>query len=382
MQSGGWTVDWQGDHNTNADFPGATSILDGIKAAVAAAGGEVVTRLDDSKRPAAAIVVYGETPYAEYPGDRETLEFSQPGASHLEMLARLRGTTIPVISLFISGRPLWVNREINLSDAFVAVWLPGSEGGGIADLLFKSLPGKAQYDFTGTLSFSWPATAMPVRFAADNTVQGALFPMGFGLTLAKSQELELLSEDPAIPAAAREKDTLFYAGHVTAPWSIYVADPIGDIRLTLQSQTTPTRAVTAQLDSQAVEVQWSGQGKGEMRIGGRAVNLSTAAGQALRLHYRVDEAPRQPVILSMRCAGYSERCGVGEGQGADLTASLQSARMGSWMTMTIPLACLSREQVTPLLVAAPFAVETSGSLAVRFDDIRLVHDPAASACPR
>jgi len=151
----------------------------------------VTTRMNDinTRKPAAAIVVYGETPYAEFQGDRETLEFSAQDAAHLETLRQLRAANIPAISLFISGRPLWVNRELNLSDAFVAVWLPGSEGNGIADLLFKPLQGQAPRDFTGRLSFSWPATAMPVTFDSDNTVRGALFPRGFGLSLAGSRQL-------------------------------------------------------------------------------------------------------------------------------------------------------------------------------------------------
>jgi beta-glucosidase len=398
MQSGGWTVDWQGNHNTNADFPGATSILAGIQAAVGAAGGEVTTRIEDinTRKPAAAIVVYGETPYAEFQGDRETLEFSPQDAAHLETLRKLRAANIPVISLFICGRPLWVGRELNLSDAFVAVWLPGSEGGGIADLLFKPLPGHAAHDFTGRLSFSWPATVMPVAFDSGGAVRGALFPRGFGLSLAKSQDLALVSEDPAIPAVYRDEHTLFHAGHVTAPWSIYVSDPIAEVRLTMQSQTTPGTAVTAQLTSQGVQAIWSGQGKGEFRIGGRAVSLRTpsAGGSALSLHYRIDESPQRPVVLSMRCEAPAgapnpasgsapasmRRCGMAEGEGVDLTQSFRSAHAGTWATLTIPLACLHGTGGTLERVSAPFALESSGRLGVSFDDIRIVRDTTA-ACP-
>jgi len=403
LQSGGWTVDWQGDHNTNADFPGATSILAGIQAAVGAAGGEVTTRIDDinTSKPAAAIVVYGETPYAEFQGDRETLEFSPQDAAQLETLRRLRAANIPVVSVFISGRPLWVNRELNLSDGFVAAWLPGSEGNGIADLLFKPLPGHATYDFTGRLSFSWPATAMPVVFDSDGTVHGALFPRGFGLSLAKSQELAAVSEDPAIPVVYRDEDTLFHAGHVTAPWSIFVSDSIAQVRLTMQSQTTPSTAVTAQLTPHGdIQALWSGQGTGEFRIGGRAVSLQalpalpTVGGAALRLHYRVDEAPQRPVVLSMRCeppasapipastgaAATMSRCGMAPGEGIDLSQSFRSAHAGSWETLTIPLTCLHRPGATLERVSAPLALESSGRLGVSFDDIRFVRETTA-ACP-
>ena len=76
----------------------------------------------------------------------------------LALLKKLKQQNIPVVTVFISGRPLWVNKELNQSDAFVAAWLPGSEGGGISDLLFQR---DTSYDFTGRLSFSWPNRLLP-----------------------------------------------------------------------------------------------------------------------------------------------------------------------------------------------------------------------------
>ena len=86
-------------------------------------------------------MVFGEGPYAEFEGDRETLEFSPATSSELQLLRRLRAAGMPIVSVFLSGRPLWVNPEINASDAFVAAWLPGSEGEGIADVLFRAADG-------------------------------------------------------------------------------------------------------------------------------------------------------------------------------------------------------------------------------------------------
>src|SRR5665213_1677319 len=178
-QAGGWTLDWQGDHNRNADFPGATSIFGGIQAAVTAAGGSAVLSKEGKfqEKPDAAIVVFGEGPYAEFEGDRENLDFSAEDKHPLELLRRLRAQGVPTVAIFLSGRPLWVNPEINVSDAFVAAWLPGSEGEGIADVLFRSV-GADHFDFTGRLAFSWPQTAMPVRFDDRGNVSGALYPRG------------------------------------------------------------------------------------------------------------------------------------------------------------------------------------------------------------
>ncbi len=105
-----------------------------------------------------AIVVFGETPYAEFQGDVEHLDFvpEEP----LETLRALQAQGIPTVSVFLSGRPMWTNPEINASDAFVAAWLPGAEGGGIADVLIGDTSGAPRHDFTGTLSFSWPRTAV------------------------------------------------------------------------------------------------------------------------------------------------------------------------------------------------------------------------------
>ncbi len=159
--------------------------------------------------------------------------------------------------------------------------------------------GATAYDFTGRLSFSWPATAMPVTFEGSQ-VKGAQFARGFGLTLPRSQDLADLPEDPQIAPAYSDRDSLFNAGHVTAPWSIYVSDPSAEVRLTLQSQVSPAGAITAQLSGQSVQATWSGQGPGVFRIGGRATSLTKALadGQVLKLHYRVEQPPQKPVILS------------------------------------------------------------------------------------
>src|SRR6185369_10745262 len=99
-------------------------------------------------------------------GDRRNLLLRSDGSHHLEILAKLKAAKIPVVAVFLSGRPLWMNREINASNAFVAAWLPGSEGEGIADVLYRKKDGSIAYDFTGKLSFSWPRTVLhePQKF--------------------------------------------------------------------------------------------------------------------------------------------------------------------------------------------------------------------------
>jgi beta-glucosidase len=400
MQCGGWTIDWQGDHNGNGDFPGGTSILAGIKTAVEAAGGSVEVSRDGTyrDRPAAAVVVYGEGPYAEFQGDRETLEFVPGGGPHLEILRRLRRDRIPVVSVFLSGRPLWINRELNASDALIAAWLPGTEGGGIADLLFTATNGSAARDFTGRLSFSWPATAMPVRFPGVGTSRGALFLRGFGLSLSSMATLPQLSEDPTVPPGGGSPHSLFTAAHVIAPWSIFVADRTAEVRLTMNSQTSPDGAVTATLHRPTVRVAWTGVAKSDFRIGGRAADYTAqaTAGMEIVARYRVDERPTQSVGVGIRCdAPYSTHappvgvtspiewklCGMPTGAFLDLTSTFSEAPIGAWRTLHLPLECLSHSGADLANVSAPFTIETAGRFAVRFADVRLARSPHARLCP-
>ncbi|MDX1381208.1 MAG: glycoside hydrolase family 3 protein, partial [Xanthomonadales bacterium] len=148
-QSGGWTLSWQGTGNRNEHFPNGQSIYDGIREAVEANGGQVLLSVDGSwdEKPDVAIVVFGENPYAEGVGDRSNVDYAP--VDGLELLQRLRQDGVATVSVFLSGRPLWVNPELNASDAFVAAWLPGSEGGGIADVLIAAADGNPRHDFTG-----------------------------------------------------------------------------------------------------------------------------------------------------------------------------------------------------------------------------------------
>jgi beta-glucosidase len=156
---------------------------------------------DFTSRPEVAIVIFGEHPYAEFQGDVKTLEYS-PGDKHdLALLRRLRAQGIPVVAVFLSGRPLWVNAELNAADSFVAAWLPGLEGGGVADVLFRSAEGGVRYDFRGRLSFSWPASPRPPA-VGRRPGERALFPYGYGLSYGDDGDLPRLPEsDPgAAPA--------------------------------------------------------------------------------------------------------------------------------------------------------------------------------------
>ena len=126
----------------------------------------------------------------EMQGDIETLSFSARFPEPVQLLRRLRAEDIPVVSVFLSGRPLWVDPELDASTAFVAAWLPGSEGAGVADVLFRTGDGDINYDFTGTLSFSWPNEPSQSPLNWNDPEYAPRFPYGYGMTYTSASTSE------------------------------------------------------------------------------------------------------------------------------------------------------------------------------------------------
>ena len=193
LQAGGWSVTWQGTSTTNADFPGATTIRDAFSEVVDSAGGtlEYSAAGNYSSVPDAVVVVLSEQPYAEGNGDLQNLDWS--ASSVLQQVQTLRDAGVPVTTLLMSGRPMFVNPELNRSDAFVASWLPGTEASGIADVLFTDSQGNVAFDMTGKLSFSWPGGAINPS-NASLPVAANLFERGYGLSYEDTTQLPQLTE--------------------------------------------------------------------------------------------------------------------------------------------------------------------------------------------
>jgi beta-glucosidase len=198
MQAGGWSLTWQGTENRNEDFPGATTILDGIKRQSTHVTYAADGRAPDAKQFDVAIAVIGERPYAEGQGDLgrgKTFEHALNYPADLAMLKNLEKLGIPVVTILVSGRPLYVNKELNLSDAFIAAFLPGSEGSAVADVLFQNGGDMPRFDFRGRLSFSWPASPCQAPCNLNETQCLPLFNFGYGLSYQNSGEVGRLQEE-------------------------------------------------------------------------------------------------------------------------------------------------------------------------------------------
>jgi beta-glucosidase len=171
-QCGGWTISWQGQSG-NAT-PGGTTILQAIKKS---ASKETKVTFDvDGKGAAGAdvgVVVIGEKPYAETAGDRSDLSLAPEDVAAVD---NMKAAGIPVVVILLSGRPMILDKVIGKADAFVAAWLPGTEGDGVADVLFGA------YKPTGKLSFSWPRSMAQVAVHRGDPNYQPLYPYGYGLS--------------------------------------------------------------------------------------------------------------------------------------------------------------------------------------------------------
>ena len=382
-QTGGWALTWQGTANTNADFPNADTILAGIRAAA----GEANVRFSaDGKgvNPAdydAVIAVIGEGPYAEGDGDigpSGTLRHSSRYPEDLAVLQQVAGKGKPVVTVFLSGRPLWVNDLMNLSDTFIAAWLPGTEGKGVSDLLVAARGAKA-YDFTGKLSFSWPKTVCQTPLNVGDANYAPLFAYGYGLGKGKRSRLgQLDASYPAGGCGASNVYPLFgQADRDSFPLQLRSGSTVQSLGADLNATVSlPGISVaTAQINTQqdAKLVTWTGPASLEAH-GARALALPPAAGKggALRFDTVVQAAPAGKVSIAMGNTAL------------DATRLFQRLAGKGKQSVKIPLACFTGTGLDLAKTDTPFSVSSGGAFTAAFGNIDVVggaaSDPDAVRC--
>ncbi len=355
QQSGGWSLTWQGTDVANKDFPNGQSIWAGIEQAARAGGGKATLAIDGkfAAKPDVAIVVFGETPYAEFTGDRPTLEYSPDDKSDLALLKSLKAAGVPTVAVFLSGRPMWVNPELNAADAFVAAFLPGTEGGGVADVLIAGKDGRPATDFRGRLSFSWPKRIDQNVLNKRDAGYDPLFPIGYGLTYAAKTTLGRLDETkPKVTGG--DQNALFVRGRVAGGARINTAG--GAV------QTRTDRA--AQEDS--LRLTYKGQGAVSIEQA-MPIDLTRESNGQLSLivDYRVTAKPAGQVTLGL--ADTAKTATV------PLTGAMTQ---GDWMTAAVPLRCFADQGIAMAKVTQPFILASTGALGVDVSSIRIGSAPA------
>ena len=373
-QSGGWTLSWQGTGNSREHFPNGESIFEGLAAAIESAGGTAVLSEDGawSEKPDVAIVVFGEDPYAETQGDRKHVDFDPQDG--LELLRAFREAGIATVSVFISGRPLWTNPEINLSDAFVAAWLPGTEGGGIADVLVAKADGTPNHDFTGKLSYSWPALASQAEVNIGDDNYSPQFAYGYGLSYAQAGVVPTLSERSGLGDGDRPRasDLVLY-GDPAGSWRLVLRDNGGnafitDARGVSRQGSLEVSPADYRIQEDTFVLNWNGSGT--MLIDGSRADFSDEAeeGQVLQLVYQVVEARASAVRIAMGKAML------------DVTDTINTHAGSGWQTASIPLSCFRERGDDLTSLTEPLALEAEGTLVFQLESARVVPGESTGGC--
>jgi beta-glucosidase len=352
MQAGGWTILWQGTDTRAADFPNGQTIGNAIVSAVVAAGGQASIAADASwsARPDVAVVVYGEQPYAEFQGDMPHLAF-RPQAGEQELIARLKAQGIKVVSVFLSGRPMFTGEQINASDAFVAAWLPGTQGNGVADVLVARRDGMPLRGFTGRLPFAWPADAI-------SPITSPLFPAGYGLDYTRQVDVRAVNENPEVDLVAAASEDIYLArGQVPSPW-----------RLGLDS-AVQARAIDMSAQEDARQFTWTD--RASIAIDGPPVNLmrQLGGGFELLLDWRVDAYPGGTVDL-----GFA-------GGMVDIGNLVRAAGTGVPIETRIPLGCFRDAGGVFNAVGTPLRMTADKGFVATLRSVRIVAQRSAVECP-
>ena len=381
-QTGGWTLSWQGNDNTNADFPGATSIWGGIKAAVEAGGGSATLSPDGSfagQKPDAAIVVFGENPYAEFQGDQADVALRTENTESLALLGKLRAAGVPTAAVLLSGRPLYLNPQINAADAFVAAWLPGSEGAGVADVLVARPGGAPAHDFTGRLSFSWPKRPDQTPLNIGEAGYDPQFKFGYGLSYARPVRVGTLPE-PKVAVDTAPPGVFLKDGTGGNGFALTIGDAqsphiaaVGARVATYGNEALTLRRVDRRRQEDAWAATWSGAGPAWVALDRAApIDLSREANGAmvLQVEVRVTQAASGAVTLAVG----------GERPIALSLTGLLSGVSGAWRTVRVPLRCFGTAGAD-LASITTIRLQTMGTLALELSDVSLKETGAGDRCP-
>ena len=383
-QTGGWSLTWQGTGNGNADFPHGETILAGLRQA---AGPANVTYSETAQgvdlAPFDAIVaVIGETPYAETMGDimpSATLRHSDRYPEDLAVLQTVAKGHKPVVTVFVAGRPLYVNNLLNLSDAFVAAWLPGTEGEGVADVLLAGHSGAGGYHFSGALAMPWPGVPCPDAGGSRAKATRWLFAPGYGLRYSGQHEMATLPNYPAVDACAGASVLSVFHTLAVPPFSLYLADadpehPAHDIGSDLNAviewpASDPVlRLRTVQVNTQqdAKSVTWLGAGRFFARSAQpRNLMPLVSAHAVLQFDVVIATPAKGPVKVYMGC-------GDGCTGSVDLAHTFATYANGARHTVSIPLECFIKGGADLSHVDVPFGVLASPPFSAAFADVKIV----------
>ena len=379
-QSGGWSVTWQGTGNKNSDFPSAQSIYDGIKQQATLAGGSVELSSDGSfaQKPDVAIVVFGEEPYAEGHGDRDNLEYQRGNKKDLALLKKLKQQGIKVVSVFISGRPMWVNAELNASDAFVAAWLPGTEGHGVAEVLLTDADNKMKNDFVGKLSFSWPKSAEQTATNHYDANYQPLFKFGYGLTYQDHVIIEDNLDESVQVTQDKLADLVIFAGAANMPWKMQLTS--GKSNSDINSSKQTFGAMTVQSEDKVVQedarrISFDGSEYASIALVSNFpedLRAYIEASSTLNFSIKITGDSSDNLNLALACEQHCQNSMA-------LSELVPSTESKGWHDVAIDLQCFKKAGVDFSQVVSPFNLNATSAAKVSFANVVIVPNNIAQA---
>ena len=336
-QTGGWTITWQGRENKNSDFVNTKTIYQSIVDVVTSAGGTIEFSKDGNfiNSPDYVIGIFGEEPYAEMLGDLKDVSFSATDPSYLPSLQALKAQEIPVVSLFLSGRPLEVNQYINASEAFVATWLPGTAVEGISDVIFLQ-DDEIGFDFKGKLSYSWPKSKAQSLLNAHHDLYEPLFPFGYGLDYRSQVNLP----DIAIVKVNQKIDLVnIFLGAAAIPGQEFILSKTGpefvssDEFISQDGKISISRFdYLRQDDAKNFLFNKSESMQGFGVSTKSPLDITSMQSPHYELIMRINDSEKEPLYFNVTC-----------GQNCQGTVKLPPMDLDTWNTVSVPVSCLEKD---------------------------------------
>jgi len=285
----------------------------------------------------------------------------------------LRSQGIPVVTVFLSGRALWVNPELNASDAFVAAWLPGSEGQGVADVLFCKSEDFATCGFKGKTSFSWPKTINHTPLNLGDSLYDPLFKFAHGLEYGQISELEQLEERSNQKTVSAIGQT-FFKGRGIPPFSAVIQEqglaPVSASQPPSQTtnQGVSTKVFDRKLQEDAQRIVFNGKGLNSWQLqSSKTINWQNELKQQAVLSFdvKVLKSSDQPLYVSMVC---------GSGCNGSLTIDDKFIKpdFKNWQSVGVPLECFEKNGAELANVPHPIVFLPPGDWSFEISDIRLL----------
>ena len=393
---GGWTITWQGRENQNSEFPNSKSIYEAIKLKAENNGGsaEFSNSSDYEKKPDVVIFVYGEDPYAEGDGDRKHIFYENQDKRFLKYMREIADKKIPSVSLFISGRPLIVNEEINLSESFVQLWLPGTAIEGITDVIFTNKNNEINFDFKGKLSYSWPKFSHQTELNYGDKEYDPLFPYGFGLTYADVNYRETINIKETIPQ--RDEITLFLGSAYPSYKEIisyYDSDKNEQIYEGISADIYKNEKAgiliskfdyKKQDDAKRIDFGKKNTMKFWEISSGSSEDLSYMKNGSLELILKPQSSSDKKIELVIQCSKNVNQINISGTKECykafDLSNLLIDEPIGVWKKITMPFSCLNNDNFEISSITSRAKLATSGDWVVDIHSIKYLNNMEMKTC--